>query len=266
MRIKNNIISNKQMKRINFYFYVLPVIGLFLFSSCAKKTDLATKLYAELDLKAAPNTLVEKEKQAGWQLLFDGKTTDGWHGYNMQGIPDVWSAEDGCITVNGDSSHESQDIITNNVYRNYAFTVEFKLSKASNSGIIFQVKEDTIYKYPYETGPEFQLIDDNGWPDKLEDWQLCGANYAMYPPIAHPSNPIGEWNRLFLVVDGNHVTQMINGVKVASYEKNSADWVTRRNSGKWKDYPDYGKFDEGNISLQNHGTKLYFRNIKIKLL
>jgi len=253
------------MKRI--YFYVLAVIGVFLFSSCENKTDLATKLYGELDLKAAPNTLTEKEQQAGWQLLFDGKTTDGWHGYNMQGIPDVWTVSDGCIAINTEGGKESQDIITNGIYKNFALSLEFKLAQGSNSGIIFQVKEDTIYHYPYETGPEFQLIDDIGWTDgKLEDWQMCGANYAMYPPTSHPSKPAGEWNHLFLVVNGNQVTQMINGVEVAKYVKYSDDWVKRRNAGKWKDYPDYGKFDEGNISLQNHGSNLYFKNIKIKLL
>ena len=252
------------MKKLNFYFLLL--IGVFLFSSCEKKMDLASKLYAELDLKAAPNTLTEKEKQNGWQLLFDGKTTEGWHGYNMQGIPDVWSIEDGCFTINGKGGTEQQDVITNDIYRNFAFTVEYKLSQGSNSGIIFQVKEDEKYQFPYETGPEFQLIDHENWPDPLEDWQINGANYAMYPPKSQPNKPVGEWNRLFLVVNGNHVTQMINGVEIVSYEKYSDEWVKLRNSGKWKDYPDYGKYDEGNISLQNHGTKLYFRNIKIKQL
>jgi len=254
------------MKRISSYFSVISLISVFVFSSCGNKPDLASKLYAELDLSAAPNTLTEKEKQAGWQLLFDGVTTEGWHGYNMQGIPNVWTVEDGCIAINGEGGDESQDIITNEIYRNFAFTVEYKLSQGSNSGIIFQVKEDTIYQFPYETGPEFQLIDHANWPDKLEDWQINGANYAMYPPKAEPNNPVGEWNRLFLVVNGNHVTQMINGVKVVSYEKYTDEWIELRNSGKWASYPDYGKYDEGNISLQNHGTKLWFRNIKIKQL
>jgi len=253
------------MKRINFYFYVPAIIGVFLLSSCGKKADSAAKLYAELDLTAAPNTLTAKEKQAGWQLLFDGATTKGWHGYNMQGIPDVWTVEGGCIAINGEGGHESQDIITDGVYRNFAFTVEYKLSKGSNSGIIFQVKEDPKYQFPYETGPEFQLIDSENWPDKLENWQINGANYAMYPPKAMPNNPVGEWNRLLLVVNGNHVTQMINGVKVVSYEKHSDEWVKLRNSGKWANYPDYGIVDEGHIALQNHGTNLWFRNIKIKL-
>jgi len=252
------------MKRI--YFFVLPLIGIFLFSSCENKIDIVSKLYAELDLAAAPNTLTDSEKQAGWLLLFDGETTDGWHGYNMLGIPDVWDIEDGCFTVNGEGGGEEQDVITDDIYRNFAFTVEYKLSVGSNSGIIFQVKEDPKYTYPYETGPEFQLIDHESWPDQLEDWQIHGANYAMYPPKAKPYNPAGEWNRLFLVVNGNQVTQMINGVEIVSYEKYSDEWVKLRNSGKWSEYPDYGIVDEGHISLQNHGTKLWFRNIKIKQL
>jgi len=252
------------MKQVNFYF--LALISMFLFSSCENKNNLASKLYAELNPASPPNTLTEKEGKAGWRLLFDGKTTTGWHGYNMAGIPEMWTIEDGCLTMNSVGGQEDQDIITDSVYRNFAFTLEYKMTPSCNSGIIFQVKEDPKYKFPYETGPEFQLIDDKGWPDKLEKWQLTGANYAMYPPKASPNKPIGEWNRLLLVVDGNHVTQMINGVEVVSYEKSSEEWVKLRHSGKWENYPDYGKFDEGHISLQNHGTKLWFRSIMIKPL
>jgi hypothetical protein len=254
------------MKRILIYLSgVVLLISLF---SCNENKDSASKLWTEIDLSAAPNTLTEKEKKAGWQLLFDGKTFSGWHGYNMQGIPDVWAIEDGSFTMGETGGHESQDIITDGIYKKFALTVEYKLSKASNSGIVFQVKEDTIYEFPYETGPEFQLIDQENfpWPTPLEDWQIHGANYAMYPPKAAPYHPINEWNRLLLVVDGNHVTQLINGVETVSYDKYSEDWTQRRNSGKWADYPDYGKFDEGHISLQNHGTKLWYRNVKIKQL
>ena len=245
---------------------VLVLTGAILFASCGNEPNLASKLYAELDLAAAPNTLAAQEQQAGWQLLFDGETANGWHGYNMQGIPDVWAIEDGCFTMNSVGGGEEQDVITDGIYRDFAFTVEYKLSEGSNSGIIFQVKEDTLYQYPYETGPEFQLIDHENWPDQLEDWQIHGANYAMYPPKEKPYKPVGEWNRLLLVVNGNQVTQMINGVEVVGYEKYSDEWVQLRNSGKWADYPDYGIVDEGHISLQNHGTKLWFRNIKIKQL
>ena len=252
------------MKRI--IFCTLVVTGVFLFSSCGNKNNLASKLWAELDLSAAPNTLTAKEKQAGWQLLFDGRTTNGWRGYNMpQGLPDVWIVEDGCFIVDGVGGGEEQDVITNRIYRNFAFTVEYKLSPRSNSGIIFQVKEDAKYQFPYETGPEIQLLDQGDRPIR-DSVQMHGANYGMYAPKATPFHPTGEWNRLLLVVNGNQVTHWINGVELVSYEKYSDEWHALRNSGKWANFPDYGKFDEGHISLQNHGSKLWFRNIKIKQL
>jgi hypothetical protein len=251
------------MKKLN----LLLLAGLFAFSllSCKKSPKGSPMdLYAELDKSAPVNSLTAKEKDAGWQLLFDGKDTVGWHGYNLKYFPDCWLIEDGTFTMTTEGRGESQDIITDKVYKDFAFSIDFKLDTGANSGIIFQVAEDTMYKFPYETGPEFQVIDHENWPDSLADWQICGANYAMYPPIARPFKPVGEWNNIFLVVKGNHVTQMLNGVLVAEYEKYSEDWKQRRNSGKWADYPDYGKYDEGHISLQNHGTQVWYRNIKLK--
>ena len=140
------------------------------------------------------------------------------------------------------------------------------MDKAANSGIIFQVAEDPKYTYAYETGPEFQVIDHENWPDTLEDLQICGANYAMYPPKVKPFKPAGEWNQLFLMVKGNKVTQILNGEIVVEYEKYSEEWMKLRNSGKWTDYPDYGKFDEGHIALQNHSTTVWYRSIKLKEL
>lgn len=244
-------------------------LGLFLviissFNSPDKKDPLS--LLGEINHSGNPNTITNSEKNKGWNLLFDGKNTTGWHGYNLEGIPDCWIIEDGAFTMTTEGRAESQDIITDKIYRNFAFSVDFKLTKGANSGVIFQVAEDKKYKFPYETGPEFQVIDHENWPDKLEDWQICGANYAMYPPKVKPYKPVGEWNHAFLVVNGNYVTQILNGEIVVEYEKYSEEWNKLRHSGKWAAFPDYGKFDEGHISLQNHGTKVWYRNIKIKEL
>jgi len=237
-----------------------------LFSCTVPQNNDPMKLYAGLDENAPANTLTKKEAKNNWQLLFNGQDFTGWHGYNMLGIPDCWTIEDQSLTMTTQGGAESQDIITDKSYKNFAFTAEFKLTKAANSGIIFQVKEDTIYKFPYETGPEFQVIDHENWPVPLEAWQICGANYAMYPPSAKPFKPLGEWNRLLIVAEGNRVTQILNGKVVVTYEKYSDEWNKLRHSGKWSQYPDYGKYDEGHISLQNHGTKVWYRNIKIREL
>jgi hypothetical protein len=246
--------------------YLFLPIGVALFSCSTMKNTDPLSLYAELDKNAPVNILTEQEAKNNWQLLFDGQNFTGWHGYNMQGIPDCWIIEDQALTMTTEGGAESQDIITNKSYKNFALSVEFKLTKGANSGIIFQVAEDTKYKFPYETGPEFQVIDHENWADPLEDWQICGANYAMYPPKTKPYKPVGECSRILLVVDGNHVTQILNGEVVVEYEKYSDEWEKLRDSGKWADYPDYGKYDEGHISLQNHGTKVWYRNIKIKEL
>ncbi len=224
----------------------------------------AQNLYTEIDHKAEPNSLTKKEQEKGWQLLFNGSDANGWHGYNMNSFPDCWAIEDGAFTMNSLGGGEDQDIVTDKQYRNFALSLEYKLTKASNSGVIFQIKEDTLYKYPYETGPEFQVIDHESWPDQLQDWQINGANYAMYPPLVKPYKPVGEWNHLLLVVNGNEVTQILNGEVVVKYEKYSEEWTNLRNSGKWSDFPDWGKFDEGHISLQNHGTKVWYRSVKLK--
>ncbi len=249
---------------MNKFLLLITVVVCY---SCAQiENNEPFSLYREIKNNDAVNTLGEKEKKNGWQLLFDGQDLKGWHGYNLTGIPSCWTIEDGLITMTTEGGAESQDIITDAIYRNFAFTAEFKLTKGANSGIIFQVQEDTTYKYPYETGPEFQVIDHVNWPDSLENWQICAANYAMYPPKIVDFKPFGEWNRILLVVNENHVTQIINGELAVEYDKYSDEWNALRESGKWADYPDYGKYDEGHISLQNHGTKVWYRNIKIKQL
>lgn len=251
-------------KLINHSLFLLSVMALVACNSTKEQTPLS--LYEEVTTNTEVNTLSEDEKKDGWQLLSDGQTFNGWHGYNMSGVPDSWKIEDGSFTMITEGGAESQDIITDKTYKNFAFAAEYKLTPGANSGIIFQIKEDTMYQFPYETGPEFQVIDHENWPDKLEDWQANGANYAMYPAKTKPYKPVGEWNQVLLVVNGNHVTQILNGEIVVEYDKYSDEWKKLRDSGKWADYPDYGKYDEGHISLQNHGTKVWYRDVKIKEL
>lgn len=239
-------------------------LGIVSFSTPEKKDAL--KIFQELDLNSKPNTLAKKEKKQGWKLLFDGKTTKGWRGYNMAEFPDCWEVNNGSFIMTTTGGAESQDIITTKKYKSFAFSIEFKLTKGANSGIIFQVEEDAKYKFPYETGPEYQVMDHENWVSDLEDWQICGANYAMYPSKKKPFKALGEWNHAVLIVDGNHLTQILNGEVVVTYEKYSDEWKNLRDSGKWSNFPDYGKFDKGHISLQNHGTNVSYRNVKLKEL
>ena len=163
---------------------LICLMALVVFS-CKETVDKdPLTLYSEIDRTSEPNSLSENEKDNGWKLLFNGVSGEGWHGYNLKVFPDCWTVEDGSLTMNSQGGQEDQDIITDKKYKSFAFSFDFKLTQAANSGVIFQIEESPKYKFPYETGPEFQIIDHENWPDTLQDWQILGANYAMYPPIA----------------------------------------------------------------------------------
>ena len=254
------------MKRISIP--LLLILLTYLITSCNESgTQDPASLIAEIDNKAPLNELSDSEKNDGWKLLFNGKSLDGWRGFNLDEAPECWRVEEGILKIINEGGAESAEgIITDKKYKSFALAVDFKLTKAANSGILYHVGENPKYTYAYETGTEYQLIDQDGWPDPLEDWQITGANYAMHPPTSKPFKAVGEWNRAMLIVNGNLVTHVLNGEVIVEFEKHSDDWKKLRNSGKWSDFPDYGKFDEGHICLQNHGTIVHFKNIKIKEL
>jgi hypothetical protein len=129
------------------------------------------------------------------------------------------------------------------------------------------VLEDPKHHSTYETGPEYQLIDDYGWPDKLEDWQKTGADYAMHlPNVLKKIMPVGEWNTSKIIFNKGHVEHWLNGKKILEFEAWTADWNQKKTAGKWKDYPDYGTAKKGHIALQEHGHKVYFKNVMIREL
>jgi hypothetical protein len=211
-----------------------------------------------------PNTLTAQQKAAGWRLLFDGRTTGGWHTFGRDRVVG-WDVKDGELIALGQGGDRANDIVTDEEFENFELVVDWKLAPRANSGIFFNVVEQG-YDMVYATGPEYQLIDDDGWPDKLEDWQHTAANYAMHPPSQKAAKPVGEWNHTRIVVKAGHVEHWLNGVKVVEYEMWTTDWQRRVQAGKWKDYPGYGKAKRGRIGLQDHGNRIWFRNIKVRAL
>ena len=130
---------------------------------------------------------------------------------------------------------------------------------------MYGVVEDKKYDAPWKTGPEYQFIDDVGFPEKLEEWQKAGANYAMHLPNDQKKlKPVGEWNNSRIVVNGPHVEHWLNGKKILEFERWNAEWKKLRDSGKWKEAPDYGLAKTGRIALQDHGSVFWFRNVKIR--
>jgi len=168
----------------------------------------------------------------------------------------------------GASSHDTGgDIVTDKKFENFELEWEWKVDKGSNSGLMYHVIEDAKYKAPYETGPEYQIIDDINFPGKLEEWQKAGADYAMYLPGKNKKlKPIGEWNQSKIVFNKYNVEHWLNGVRIIAFKAWTEDWNQKRLSGKWKTFPDYRKAKKGQIALQDHGNKAYFKNIRIREL
>jgi hypothetical protein len=216
------------------------------------------------------NALTPAEKKAGFELLFDGRSLAGWHGYNGQSTQS-WTIDDCSLKTAGTEgnygSDKRADLVTDREFKNFELTLDWKATKGGNSGVMYGVVEDKKYDAAWKTGPEYQLIDDVGFPEKLEEWQKAGANYAMHLPNDQKHlEPVGQWNTSKIVVNGNHVEHWLNGKKILEFERWNDDWNKRRDSGKWKDAPDYGKFATGHIALQDHGSVFWFRNVKLRPL
>ncbi|MDO9255924.1 MAG: DUF1080 domain-containing protein [Bacteroidales bacterium] len=214
------------------------------------------------------NSLSKKEIKQGWQMLFDGQTLNGWKGYNSDKMFSCWSVANGELVCQGEGgSVTAGDIITVANFDNFELCLEWSISKAGNSGIFYHVLEGGKYHAAYETAPEYQLIDDLGWPDKLEEWQKTGADYAMTNTTKDKKlMPVGEWNHSRIIYNKGHVEYWLNGMKVVEFQAYSPEWEKLRSSGKWKEYPDYAISKTGHIGLQNHGSGVKFRNIKARKL
>jgi len=210
----------------------------------------------------------KKDDRAKPVSLFDGKSFNGWHSFNGGKEIKSWTIEDSAMVCLGTAKDaHGGDIVSDNDYENFELTWDWKVTKGANSGVMYHVIEDTLYKAPYETGPEYQIIDDAGFPAKLEEWQKAGADYAMYLPNDKKHlKPVGEWNTSKIVFNKGHVEHWLNGEKIVEFQAWDDEWTKKKNEGKWKDYPGYGKARKGKIALQDHGNKVYYKNITILAL
>ncbi|HEX8037658.1 MAG TPA: DUF1080 domain-containing protein [Chryseosolibacter sp.] len=259
------------MKKIA-YFLSSAFLASFLMIACTSAQKESTAGQSGDTTAITPNKLTSDEIAQGWQLLFDGETLTGWKRFNHDTIGPLWSVRDGAIVCDGSGLGEGVgtnrgSLHTVKEFGNFDLVLDYKLSPGGNSGIIYHAIEDPKYEFDYETGPEFQLLDDSGWKGDLKDAQKAGSAYDMFPaPASKKLNPAGEWNTARIVYRDGHVEHWLNGEKIIEYEENSADFNARLKESKWKDYPDWGKSPTGVISLQDHGAPVYFRNIKIRAL
>lgn len=204
-----------------------------------------------------------QRNQKNWIHLFNGTSLKGWR--TFQNKPsDSWLVQEGVLYCKGNKAPNQQraDLITEEQFENFELSLEWKIAAGANSGILYLVSE----KYPatHHSGPEYQLIDDIGYPAQLEDWQKTGANYAMNVPASDATKPAGEWNSTRIIVNQGHVEHWLNGKKIVVYQLWDEKWQQNKANGKWKDMDSYGSVKSGHIALQDHGGEAWFREIKIR--
>ncbi len=218
-----------------------------------------------------PNTLSKAEKKDGWKLLFDGKTTKGWHTYNKTGIGEAWNVNDESLYLDTTQKDGWQikgggDIVTEKTYGNFDFKVDWKASKGANSGIMIYVQEDKKYQYPWYTGPEIQVLDNDEHPDGKIMKHRASDLYDLVKSSTEPVKPVGEWNTAEIISDKGVLTIKLNDVTVVTTTLWDDSWKALIAGSKFKAMPDFGKFSNGRFALQDHGHAIWFKNIKVKEL
>ncbi|HEY0655069.1 MAG TPA: DUF1080 domain-containing protein [Chryseosolibacter sp.] len=254
--------------------FIAPLAAsLLVFASCQSTktedtpTQDTTNVASAEPAETGLNQLTEAQKAEGWKVLFDGQSTSGFRFYKNK-ENNSWEVVDGTLHAkpNGAGADKRADLVTVDQYENFELMFDWRVPAAGNSGVMFRVTEEN--DAPYLSGPEYQVIDDKGWPgDPLKQTQLSGSNYDMHAaPADKPLNPQGEWNSSKIVVNGNHVEHWLNGAKMLEYELNSDEWKKLKAGSKWKDAKGYGASPKGLIAFQDHGQEIWFRNIYIKTL
>ncbi len=248
------------MKNLSF---IISVLVMVLLSSCGEQ-------------KVEPNQLTKEEKADGWQLAFDGKTTDGWHGYGKDHFPAAWIIEDDALKCQGSGRGEAGakdggDILYGKKFKNFHLKLDWKISTGGNSGIFYLGQETPEYDFIWKTAPEMQVLDNEGHPDAkagIKGNRQAGSLYDLISAVPQNAKPAGEWNSIEIKVYKGSVWHIQNGVTVLEYHLWVPEWNELVAGSKfpglnptWADVA-----SEGFIGLQDHGDDVWFRNIRVKEL
>ena len=211
-----------------------------------------------------------KKDQEDWQELFNGKNLDGWKAYNSDELSDQWGVENGAIVF--DPSEDvagPENLISESEFENFELSLEWKISEGGNSGVMWAVQESEEFSEPYLTGPEIQVLDNERHPDRNNGLdRTAGALYDLVAPAKDVTNPAGEWNREVIHIDyaQNEGWVELNGTRIVEFPLHGEEWEKLVDDSKFKDWEHFGKNQKGHIVLQDHGDKVWYRNIRIRKL
>lgn len=233
------------------------------------QTLLLTSLISVSLLVGSPVKKTEKpiENKKGWISLFDGKTTKGWHSYGKATAGEAWKADEGTLHLTVGKDLSAGDLVSDESFENFDLKLEWKISKNGNSGIIFFIQDEPKkYDYIWYTGPEMQILDNDGHSDGKIIKHRAGNLYDLIAGTEGVVKAVGEWNQVEIISNKGKLDLILNGVTVVSTTVGDDNWRNLIAGSKFKTKPDFGKIFSGHIGLQDHGNEVWFRDIKIKKL
>lgn len=242
---------------------LITIAAVAAFTSCNTADEKSNSTAVEMKATGS---------DTGWISLFDGTSTAGWHSYGKTTVGEAWKVADGALYLDTTQKEGWQikgggDIVTNDEFENFDLKLEWKIAPNGNSGVIFYVHEDTSkYKYVWNTGPEMQVLDNNGHPDSKITKHRAGDLYDLISCSKETVKPAGEWNEAEIVSNNGKLDFFLNGTNVVSTSLWDSAWKQLLAGSKFKDMADFGTYKKGRIALQDHGNAVWYRNIKIKKL
>jgi len=235
-------------------------------------TALAVWLACSTAQAQGLNTLSPKEKKEGWTLLFNGRDVSGWHTYGGKGVGSAWEIDGGALHLSvpnrmGNKAANGGDLVSDATFSgDFELKVEWKVGRLTNSGIFFFVQEAPQYKNIYDTGLELQVLDNAIYEGAKENTHRAGDFFSVANARVREINPVGEWNQVHFIVKNHQLTVSMNGFSIQEHDLNGADWKQRIAASKLNNAPiGKGQFS-GRIGLQDWGSTVWFRNIKIRKL
>ena len=230
-------------------------------------------VFSLVETQAQPlNTLSAQEKKEGWKLLFNGQNTNGWHSYGSKKVGSSWKIENGALKLDvpnrvGNKASDGGDLVTDAVFNgDFEFKAEWKVERFTNSGIFFFVQEAPQYKNIFDTGLELQVLDDAIYEGADENKHRAGDFFSVANARVRELQPVGGWNKVHFILKNNKLTVSLNGFSIQEHDLNSAEWKKRVADSKLKDAPiSKGRYT-GHIGLQDWGSSVWFRNVKVRSL
>lgn len=199
---------------------------------------------------------------SGWRPLFNGSDFSGWRGYKGTPVPERWRIEDGVLALGTEG--EQGDLVTAEEFADFELELEWKIFEAGNSGIMYFVQERADAPQTYSTGPEMQVLDDERHPDGKLLSHRAGALYELVPASEPAARPVGEWNKVRIVARGGRIEHWLNGRRIVATRHGDATWDRMVAGSKFKDMPNFARVPRGRIALQDHGDRVWYRNIRIR--